>query len=585
MRPLARLAPALTVAALALAPAAAHADPAPFGHACAAQDGVRFCPPPDLASRVPSFDGVPLDVDVTLPATGDGPFPTILLLHGLGQTKTAFEGTGSYSTVAFARRGYAVVTPTARGFGNSCGVPASRTAGCEQGFTRLDDMRYEIHDIQYLAGLLVDGGIVRPDAIGATGVSYGGGASTMLAYLRDRVRNVDGSFSPWTSPNGTPLRIAAAWPRWLWTNGASIFTRNGRGAWSQSPVGVVAQAYADLIFSVPSLGFVEPTGGSDLSADIIRWKQLLDTNRVDAEAQSVLGIARRFHGVAALSGTPAPLLFQTGWTDALFPVPQTLPAYDALLRADRNAQVSLQVGDLGHSPGANHPRDTERFDAQGARFFDAVLRGVGSRPKPGSVTAFTMTCPKTAPSGGGPFTAPRFSALARGVLRFGTRRTLRITSKGASAALASDLNPVAGTGTDLCIAHRPDRTSHATLGIRSPGMTLIGLPVITGRVVAKGTLGQLDARMWDLDPRTGTQRLITRGTYRLADNQAGAFRFALDGNGWRFAKGHRIVVELLGRDAPTYGPSPSPFTATLRRLRVTVPVRERPSAARSIRKP
>jgi hypothetical protein len=339
-------------------------------------------------------------------------------------------------------------------------------------------------------------------------------------------------------------------------------------------VGVIAKAYADLILSVPSLGFVAPTGG-DLSTDVIRWKQLLDSNQVTGEAQSVLDISRNFHGVAALKGTPAPLLFQTGWTDALFPVGQALAAYDALLRADRNAQVALQVADLGHSPGANHPRDVARFDAQGLRFFDAILRGIGSRPQPGSVTAFTMTCPKSAPAGGGPFTASRFAALARGVVRFGTRRTLRITSEGASAALAAELSPTTGQGADLCNAHRPDRTSHATLGIRSPGVTLIGLPVITGRVVAKGTFGQLDARLWDLDPRTGSQRLITRGTYRLADNQAGAFRFALDGNGWRFAKGDRIVLELLGRDAPTYGPSPAPFAAKLRNLRVTLPVRER----------
>src|SRR6201991_1202859 len=84
-------------ALLALLPAASAsaADPAPFGHACAPQNGVRFCPTTDLASRPKSFDGTPLDVDVTLPPTGDGPFPTILLLHGLGQTKTAFEDPAS----------------------------------------------------------------------------------------------------------------------------------------------------------------------------------------------------------------------------------------------------------------------------------------------------------------------------------------------------------------------------------------------------------------------------------------------------------------------------------------------------------
>ena len=116
-------------------------------------------------------------------------------------------------------------------------------------------------------------------------------------------------------------------------------------------------------------------------------------------------------------------------------------------------------------------------------------------------------------------------------------------------------------------------------------MTLLGLPVITGRVTAKGRYGQLDARVWDRDPATGRQVLVTRGAYRLAPGQKGRFRFALDGNGWRFARGHRIVVELLGRDAPTYGASPAPFSATLRRVRVALPVRERPSRRLGITRP
>src|SRR4051794_22314259 len=274
---IAALASALTM--FALLPAAAQADPAPFGHACSPANGVRFCSTPDLASRPASFDGTLIDVDVTLPATGDGPFPTILLLHGLGGTKTSFENAGggdqSYTNWSFAHQGYAVVTPTARGFGNSCGAPASRTAGCEAGWTRLGDMRYEVRDIQTLTGRLVDEGVVRPDAIGATGISYGGGFSTMLAFLKNRVRMPDGSYAPWTSPNGTPVSLAAAWPRWLWSNGEAIFTRNGRAPWSRTPTGIETKAYADLIFGVGGTGFVAPTGG-DLSTDITRWKAQLD---------------------------------------------------------------------------------------------------------------------------------------------------------------------------------------------------------------------------------------------------------------------------------------------------------------------
>jgi dipeptidyl aminopeptidase/acylaminoacyl peptidase len=185
MEGLARRLALITAAAfalvLAVVPAAvANAEPAPFGHACTVTNGVRFCPTPDLASRPASFDGTPIDVDVTLPATGDGPFPTILLMHGLGGNKTNFEGaSGTYTNTYFAQKGYAVITPTARGFGGSCGQASATTPGCEQGWTRLGDIRYEVRDYQTLVGQLVDEGIVKPDAIGATGISYGGGFSTI----------------------------------------------------------------------------------------------------------------------------------------------------------------------------------------------------------------------------------------------------------------------------------------------------------------------------------------------------------------------------------------------------------------------
>ena len=112
-------------------PGLASAELTPFGHACKAQDGVRFCPTETLAQRVLSFDGVPLDVDVTLPPKGTGPFPTIVMLHGWGENKTSFESstpegdgneTYDYNNIYYAQHGYAVVNYSARGWGNSCGT-------------------------------------------------------------------------------------------------------------------------------------------------------------------------------------------------------------------------------------------------------------------------------------------------------------------------------------------------------------------------------------------------------------------------------------------------------------------------------
>jgi predicted acyl esterase len=139
---------------------------------------VLFCPTMTDVQRVPSFDGVPLDVDVTLPASGDGPFPTIVMMHGYGGDKTSFEGIGKangYNNVTYAQQGYAVVTYSARGFGRSCGTPDSRTSPvCDAGWLHLADQRYEGRDTQHLLGLLVDQGVARAGALGVTGISYGG---------------------------------------------------------------------------------------------------------------------------------------------------------------------------------------------------------------------------------------------------------------------------------------------------------------------------------------------------------------------------------------------------------------------------
>src|ERR687893_1416868 len=85
---------ACAVATAALAPAGAEAaPPAPFGHACEPRNGVLFCPTRTLADRVPSFDGTPLDVDVTLPpdAKQSHPLPTIVIMHGWGGSKQSYE--------------------------------------------------------------------------------------------------------------------------------------------------------------------------------------------------------------------------------------------------------------------------------------------------------------------------------------------------------------------------------------------------------------------------------------------------------------------------------------------------------------
>ncbi len=384
----------LALVALALLPASASAaPPLPFGHLCTAQNGTRFCPTNALTDRVASFDGVPLDVDVTLPATGDGPFPTIVMLHGYGGNKANYEAakpegddpasatTYHWNSNWFARRGYAVVNPSARGFGRSCGAPASRTPDCARGWIHLADQRYEARDTQHLLGLLADQGIAKPGALGVTGISYGGGQSLELAYLRDRIRNPDGSFAPWRSPGGKPLSIAAAYPRWLWSDLVNALLPNGRfldfrvssATESRTPIGVPIQSFlSGLYASGAASGFYSPSG-IDPGADLSTWFARIQAGEpYGADAKAIADEIHAHHGGFGIPGTPAPLLLHGGWTDDLFPSSESLRIYNALRAADPNAPVSLQLADLGHQRGSNKVNADKALNDGGSAFLDTL---------------------------------------------------------------------------------------------------------------------------------------------------------------------------------------------------------------------
>jgi fermentation-respiration switch protein FrsA (DUF1100 family) len=557
---------------------------------------------------VPTFDGVPLDADVTLPAGGSGPFPLIVMLHGYGGSKTDFEkptpegdgkNTYHYNTNYYAKQGYAVLTYTARGFGHSCGggPAADHTGACANGYIRLADSRYEARDTQYLVGKLVDAGIADPAHIGVTGISYGGGQSMELAFLKDRIRLPDGAYQAWKSANNTPLSITAAWPRWPWSDLASALLPNGRfldfdnstAGLSRNPVGVPIQSYVNGLYLLGlTNGYYCPTPCSDPGSDISgSFTRVLAGEPASADTVSRLNeitADKGAYGLAAANPTvtPSPLLLQNGWTDDLFPPAESLRIYNLLRGRNPAADVSLQFGDLGHSRGSNKPTVNTAFNDDGAAFFAKHLMDTGTAPAAGSVKAFTQTCPKTADTpDGGPFTAASWPAIHPGQVQFG----------GAAAqAISSEADQDAGPPFDPITQTDPQGTSDscrtvdsATTGgsgtatyehtVNTP-FTLLGLPTVRATIKTTGQYGQLDSRLYDVLP-DGTERLITRGTYRLLDNQAGTVTFQLHGNGYRFLTGHKVKLELRGNDAPYLRKSNGTFSVTVSNLSVSLPTVEK----------
>jgi fermentation-respiration switch protein FrsA (DUF1100 family) len=572
----------LALAVAGLVPASAHAvPPNPFGHACAPQEGVLFCPTRSDSERVPSFDGVPLDVDVTLPASGDGPFPTIAMLHGYSRDKTDFEGSAAangYNNVTYARLGYAVVNYSARGFGRSCGRPDSRTSpACDSGWLHLADQRYEARDTQHLLGLLVDQRVARAGALGVTGISYGGIQSLNLARLRNRVRLRDGSFRRWRSPNGTALSITAAYPRWaasdlaygLQPNGRFLDFRTPRPGQSIRPGGVFKKSWNDVLYAAGNAtGFYAPKG-SALGSDLTTWRELGDRGEpARPDALAVGSELTSFHSWAGLTGPSPPLLVQNGWTDDLLPAPEALRVYRTF-HAAPGARISLQLGDLGHSRGTNNAAVDRAMLRQARRFFDAYLKGEGRPPAHGSVLAYTQICPAVA--AGERFRAVNWERLHPKTVTMRRRTPQRISSDGGNPDTAKAIDPIGGSGACATVAaEHAEGTARLRRRFRSP-FTMLGMPIVEGVVRTRGRGGFIAARLWDV--YRGRQVLVSRGVYRLRDNQRGGLLFQLFGNGWRFDKGHIAKLELLGNDPNFLRTSNFDFSVRISKLRVQLPGR------------
>jgi fermentation-respiration switch protein FrsA (DUF1100 family) len=572
--------------AIAGAASAQAAEPGPFGHGCKAQNGVRFCPTETLAQRVHTFDGVPLDADVTLPPSGEGPFPTIVMLHGWGGSKTDFESTTpaddgnstfDYNNIYYARHGYAVLNYSARGWGNSCGAASSREdPGCKEGWIRLADQRYEARDTQYLLGLLADEHVAKAGALASTGISYGGGQSIELAYLKNRIRLPNGEFAPWTSPKGKALSIKATYPRWPWSDLVDALTPNGRFldteiapfAQSYEPFGVEIQSYVAGLFALGNAsGFIAPTG-ADPEADLSKWFAATNAGEpANPEDETIAKQIYTYHQGYGLSGTPAPMLLESGWTDDLFPPSQSLRVYNATHAL--KGYAALMVGDLGHSRGSNKENTDHAFNEEAAGFLAARLQRTGKVPANGSVTAYTQTCPQSAP-GGGPFTAAKWAKLHPHAVKFGSAAAQTLTSAGGNPTIAAEFDPIGGTS-DACKTVKAETEANtANYTLVSPGFTLLGLPTVTASIKTIGPFGELVSRLWDVLP-SGEQRLISRTVYRLNENQTGTITFQLHGNGYEFAKGDTVKLQLLGRDAPYYRASNGAFSIEVSNLTVSLP--------------
>jgi dienelactone hydrolase len=591
---------------LVLAPAAAEAAGPTFPTGdCPYYGEQQVC-----TAEVPSFDGAPLDVDLTLPREGTGPrHPLIVLLHGFGNDKHEWQWLDDagddgdkwrWNSHWFSRRGFYVLTATARGFDSDDvedatkqpATPSGTSFSAPNGTIQLKSREVEIRDTQWLAALVANTfPDVDRDRVAVSGNSYGGGESWLQAADPE-----------WAFAGLPALRLRVAVPKYGWTDLGYGLAPSGHpggydSATTPGPIGDVKLTYVNGFFALGGTHFelgARTTPNTEGPINIHAWKSRLGDvgdpyDAAGAEdpvvAQARRGLTEyrgayyqreRFEAQAAAGDEVAVFSIQ-GWTDDLFTSVESFRQYRQLKSIDPRWPVAVALADVGHSRARNPERTWQRLNGMANAFLDAHLDGSGGGAS--GIVSERGTCGDDA----GELVAARtperlandtFTAtLAAGTLPPGS-------GVGDPDGIATDpiVGPqaVPGECRSSAAAAFPGRYTDRTRPLPEP-RTYVGIgEVVLRYALASPTTTTVAARVWDESP-DGSAVLVDRGVYRIDppayDRQAGTLRLPLYGNHWRFERGHRIRVDLMQADTPSLRPPTVPNAVTFGPPRLVLPVR------------
>ena len=149
-------------------------------------------------------------------------------------------------------------------------------------------------------------------------------------------------------------------------------------------------------------------------------------------------------------------------------------------------------------------------------WLDYYVKGTGSQPFQGA-TAYTLTCPSSAPSGG-PYQAGSWAGLSHGVVRFLDSGSKTISASGGDSSVDATFDPVQnGAGGNACQT-APGDDINGVASYRLPaaagsGYTLLGSPTVVATIANPVANSEMAVRLLDVDP-SGTETLVARQLYR-----------------------------------------------------------------------
>jgi len=183
----------------------------------------------------------------------------------------------------------------------------------------------------------------------------------ILAALKNRVAQADGTLVPWKSPGGLDMTIAAGAALIPWTDLAYSLTPNGRTLdyRDANPYGrrggVQKQSWNASLYGIGLSTGTYSTPGVDFGSDIQSWNARINQGEPydgDPMLEGILDEITSHHSAYYIDDSvpPAPLYIYNAWTDDLFPVDETLRFARKTLAKYPNAEISLlYADDFGHS--------------------------------------------------------------------------------------------------------------------------------------------------------------------------------------------------------------------------------------------
>lgn len=532
----------------------------------------RPAPQPSISSRDVLIDVVdgpddakqPIQLDATFYVPETTPAPAVIVSPGFGQTKADLAD----DATDLARRGFAVLAYSARGFGRSTGQ------------IELNSPDYEVRDADQLVGWLSRQPEVVQDKqddprVGVMGGSYGGALALMLAGL-DKDKRVDAvaSLITYNDLSKALLPDAAT---------AAPIDGSTPAAGVGGDDGVFKKTWAGNLFGSAMTG-IRPGAASScgrFAPDVCAaYTRVATTGRAD---QATIDLLRRNSPVSVADGISAPTLLVQGEQDTLFGLDQA----DATARqlAKNNVPVKVSWYPGGHDGGA--PGDDVR--AEVADWFAFYLKH-GNAPDPG--TGFSYDVQGTIRARGAPtlrtIAAPDYPGLRNDptarqkVLLTGPQQPV-ITPPGGSPASVSSLPGVgtallggsaAGLAGGLAVDLPGQSAVFTSEPLGSPltiaGSTLTTLRIGRAPVPAEGDSGDtvLFAKLYDVGPdgrRTLPGSAVAPFRVQLpADGSSVDVNVSLAGIVRPVAAGHRLQLVVTTTDqAYANQTAPSVRTVTL----------------------